>query len=308
MRHIAILMLAVFLASSMYVPASASNVAVTVVGQQIHAAMALSLVQNVTTLPKLTTSIDADSDANVSAAFSEALRNANPSASPSNLTIGLTSTEKSINLTCTMGVAGVSQKNGDILTANMTWLSFNVASDIRAQNFSFNTIGKRYFRSVVAYYANASRFVGRPNSTITGVTFFVNGTSVGPPAAENYVGNFTTLNFGSINTNVAQWNRTYTLNNNTTTWRYFPPQYLNFDMRIERKNVTTDYVATYGYDVAISVSGVGRAQQSVLLIDVGTGETEWGMAAIVILTVVAAVGVQILLRNRTKRLARFQRK
>jgi hypothetical protein len=291
----------------MYVPAYASNVTVTVVGQQVHAAMALSLVQNITTLPQLTTSVDAGSDANISAAFSQALKNANPSASPSNLLIGLTSEEKSLNLACTMDVVGVSQRTGDIVSTNMTWLSFNVGSDIRAQNFSFNTIGKRYFRSVVVYYGNASRFVGRPNATITGVTFYVNGTSVGAPAAEDYVGNFTTLNFASINTNVAQWNRTYTLNNDTTTWRYFPAQFLNFDMRIERKNVTTDYIATYGYNVAISVSGVGRAQENVLLTDVGTGETEWTMAAVVILAFVAAVSVQILL-SKKKRLARFQRK
>jgi hypothetical protein len=207
-----------------------------------------------------------------------------------------------------MDVDGVSQLNGDIVSANMTWLSFIVTSDLRAGNLSFNTVGARYFRPVVAYYANASRFVGRPNSTITGVTFFVNGTSVGSPQAENYAGNFTMLNFSPLVTDVTQWNRTYTVTNNTTTWRFSPGPVLDLDVKIERRNVTTDYVATYEYDATISVPGIGRAQGQTILVGVGTGESEWLMATIVILAVIGAVGVQLSFRNRRKRLARFQRK
>jgi hypothetical protein len=160
----------------------------------------------------------------------------------------------------------------------------------------------------VTHYANVSRFVSLPNATITGVTFFVNGTSVGAPAAQDYVGNFTTLNFGALNPDLADWNRTYTLTNNTTTWRSIPSSLLNFDMRISRKNNTSDYIATYGYNAAISVSGVGRTQGNAILVDVGTGQTEWVMAAIVVLALASAITVQLLFRSKKKRLARFQRK
>jgi len=308
MRRIAILILAVFLLSSTYVPTSASSVTVTVQAQEAHATFALSLVQNVTSLPNVQATIDSASDSNVSSAFAQALRNADPSASPSNLSIGLSSTQTGLNLTCTLDVLGVSQRNGDILSVNMTWLPFAVTSDLRVQNFSFNTIGKRYFRSVVTHYANASRFVGLPNAAITGVTFYVDQVSVGPPAAQDYAGNFTTLDFGPLNANLGQWNRTYTVSNNTTTWRYFPSKLLDFDMRIERKNVTDDYIATYAYNAAISVPGVARAQGFVILVGVGTGLTEWVMAAIVILAFLSTIAVQLRYRNRKKRLAKFQRK
>ena len=287
--------------------ASASNVSITVEGQQIHATYALSLVQNVTALPNVVTSVDSTSDSNVSAVFAQALRSVNPSATPSNLSIELVATHDDLNLTCTFDVLGVSQRKGDLLNVNMTWLPFIVRSDLRAQNFSFNTIGSRYLRPVVTFYANASRFVGRPNVTITGVTFFVNGTSVGPPAAQDYLGNFTTLNFGDVSPTVSQWNRTYTLTNNTTTWRYFPSKLLNFDMRIERRNVTLDYIATYGYNVTISVPGVGRTLGSVLLVDVGMGHTELMMAVIVILAIVSTVFVQLRYRSK-KRLVKSQKK
>jgi hypothetical protein len=252
--------------------------------------------------------VDTGTGSNVSSALAAALRNVDPSASPSNLGIVLANTQRGLNLTCSFDVSGVTQLNGDILSVNMTWLPFDVSSDVRAQNFSFNTIGSRYFRSVVNHYANASRFVGLPNATITGVTFFVNGTSVGSPAAEDYVGNFTTLNFGTINPNIAGWIRNYTLTNNTTTWRSFPSKLLNFDMQISRKNSTTDYGATYGYDAAISVSGVGRTQGNAILVDVGTGQTEWAMAAIVILAFISAVVVQLQFRAKKRKLVRFQRK
>jgi hypothetical protein len=302
------LILAVFLASSMYAPALASNVTVTVEGQQVHATFALSLAQNVTALPNIATTIDSASNPNVSAAFTQALRNVDPSASPSNLSIELTSTQRALNLTCNFDILGVSERNGDILNVNMTWLPFVVRSDLRAQNFSFNTVGSRYLRSVVTYYANASRFVGLPNAAITGVTFFVNGTSIGPPAAQDYVGNFTTLNFVPLNANLGQWNRNYTLTNDTTAWRYSPSKTLNFDMRIQRKNVTTDYVATYGFDAIVLVPGVGRAQGYLILVGIGPQQTEWMMAAIVILAFVSAMTVQLWYRNRKKRLAKFQRR
>ena len=294
--------------SSICTPTSASNVTVAIEGQRIHATLMLSLLQNVTALPSVATTIDSASNSNISAAFAKGISNADPSAFPSNLSIGLNSTQRGLNLRCTFDVSGVTQRSGDIVSVNMTWLPFVVRSDLRAESLSFNTIGNRYFRSVVTRYANASRFVGLPNATITGATFFVNGTSVGPPAAQDYVGNFTTLNFSPLNPDLDQWNRTYTLNNDTTTWRYFPPKSLNFEMRIGQRNVTTVYVATYGYNATISVPGIGRSKGYIIIADAGTGHTEWAMAAIVVLAFLLTIIVQIRYSNSKKRIAKFQRR
>src|SRR5208283_3216331 len=123
-----------------------------------------------------------------------------------------------------------------------------------------------------------------------------------------YAGNLTMIDFSALNATLDQWNRTYTLTNNTTTWRYSPPQLFNFDMRIERKNVTTDYTANYGYSAMISVAGLSRAQGHIILVDAGTGEMEWVMAAIVILAVLSAISVQAFYGKRRKRLGKFQRR
>jgi len=294
--------------AALYVPASASNVTVNIQGQQVHTSISLSLIQNITALPSITATVESATQSNLSAAFDQGLSRANPNAASSGLSVGISSTKASLNVTCTMDVSGVSQRNGNIVSVNMTWLAFNVTSDLRAGNLSYNTIGTRYFAPVLAYYANASRLVGRPNATLNGVTFFVNGTSYNPTQAQNYADNFTMLQFGSLEPTLDQWNRTYTLTNNTTTWRYSPPQLFNFDMRIDRKNVTTDYTANYGYSAMISVSGLSRAQGRIILVDVGTGEMEWVMAAIVILAVLSAISVQVFYGKRRKRLGKFQRR
>jgi len=309
LRAVAILVLVLFLMSTFCVPISASDVSVGVQGGQVHARYALYLRQNVTALPNMTATIDSTTRPDIYSVFGQALKNTNPEATPSDLQLDISSTKALLNLTCTMDVSGVSQRSGDILAVNMTWLPFNINSDLQAGNFSFNTIGKRYMRPILAYYANASRFVGLPNVTITGATFFVNKTSIGPQAAVNYVGNFTMLDFRSLNPTIDQWNRTYTVTNDTTSWRYSPAERLDFELQIQRGNAThTAYTASYGYNATVSVSGVGRVKGDTLLVGVGTGKTEWTMAAIVVLVVLCAVGVQILFRNRKKKITKFQRR
>ena len=78
----------------------------------------------------------------------------------------------------------------------MTWRRFNVSTDLRSGNFSYNTVGSVYLRPVVDYYVNASKFENNPNATIKGVNFFLNQTRVVAGSAEaNNVGNFTMLDF-----------------------------------------------------------------------------------------------------------------
>jgi len=289
-------------------PVHASAVSVSVHGEQVQTKFNLFLHQNVTTLPAENTTIDSTSNANLTTAFTNALHDENPMASASGLTLQIDSTGGDLNLTGSMDVAGVSNRTGDIVTANMTWLPFNVVSDLTAGNLSFNDVGRHYFKPVVAYYSNVISLVSRPNATITGLSFLINSSAVGPPAAENYVGNFTMLDFSSLSSSLDQWNRTYTLSNDTTTWQYPSSSRLNFGIIVQRKNVTTNYVATYEYSASITVPGVGRAQGSTVLLDVGSGEKEWAMAGIVVIALISAIAVQLLLRSRRKKIARFQRR
>lgn len=289
------------------VPATASDVTITIEKEQVKAKFVLSLQQNMTQFPSQTSTLGMTSDANLSSAFKDALKKTNSTAAPSDLTLNLDSTKTWLNVTTTMSVSGVLQPRGDILAVDMAWKAFNVSSDLRAGNLSYNTIGNRYLRPVVAFYANASLFAARPNATITGVTFYLNSTSVAGSTMKNAAGNFTLFDFRALSAPLEGWPRTYNLSNNTTTWRYSAPQRLNLSISVQQSNKTTDIFANYGYGAEVTVPGLARARGNALLLDVGTGQKEWVMAGIVAVTIALAIVTQLLFRARKKKYVKFGR-
>ena len=307
MRPAAFIIILLIMVSLFVVPGSASDVTITIENQQVRAKLALSLQQNMTQLPTQTSTMNMASDDKLSSSFTDALMKTLPGAAPSDLTLNLVSKETWLNMSATMTVSGVSKRHGDILSANMTWKDFYVSADLRAGNISYNTRGNQSLRAVAAFYTNASRFVGRPNSTITGVNFLVNKTGVSGTTAENYVGNFTLFDFRALNVPLEGWNRTYSLSNNTTTWRYTPPQLLDVSIGIQRLNLTTTIFASYRYGAEITVQGIARAHSDTLLVDVGSGQKEWIMAGIVTLTVILGIIAQLFFRARRKKYVKFAR-
>ena len=236
----------------------------------------------------------------MAAAFTAALKKVAGSASFSALTVGVSSNPTWLNLTITTNVAGMTDRRGDVATANMTWRSFNVSSDLRANGLSYNNVGDRYLRPVVVFYQNASAFETRPNATIKAVTFFVDGISVPGNVAANSVGNFTVLDFSSLNAPLAQWNQTYSLSNNTSSWRYTPTPLINASLLVQRLNKTFTISATCAYSAEITASGLVQTQGEVLLVDIGNGFDEWIMLGIVVLALVLASIVQIVYARRRK--------
>lgn len=307
MRPTAIIILLMIIVSVFVAPASASDVTITVQKEQVRAKLVLSLHQNITQFPNQTNALDMASDAKLSSAFVEGLKKAAPTASPSDLTLKVDSTTTWLNLTAAMTVLGVTERRGDILAIDTAWRAFNVSSDLRAGNLSYNTVGSRYLLLGVKFYSNASEFVGRPNATITGVIFFVDRTSVSARTAENYVGNFTFLDFRPLEVPLERWGRTYDLSNNTTTWRYSPSARLDLSITVQRLNVTTNIFSSYGYSAEITVSGMARAQGNTLLVDIGTGQKEWIMAGMIVLAIALAIVTQLVFRAKRKKYIKFGR-
>ncbi len=301
MRPAAIIILLMIMASVFVAPASAADVTVTVEKEQVQAKMALSFHQNMTEFPNQTSSLNPSRDSNQSSTFTEAIRKVNPAATLSNLTLIVNSTKNWLNLTASMTISGVTERRGDILAVNTTWKAFNISTDLRAGNLSYNSVGNRYLRPVVDFYVNASKFENNPNATIKAVTFFVNGTqSVAGETAANHVGNFTVLDFRSLSIPLEQWTRTYNLSTHTTTWSYAPLPLLSASVRAERLNVSFEIFSDYAYSAEITVPGLARATGNTLIVDVGTGQNEWVMAGIVVLAIVLAAATQVLFRAKKK--------
>ena len=301
MRAMAIIILAVIMASVLIVPAYASNITITVQKEDIVVKMVLSLRQNMTDFPNQTNTLKMAQDPKLSSAFADGIRKVEPKATMSDLTLTFNATRHSLNVTAQMRITGVSDRRGDIAAVSTTWKAFNVSADLRSGNFSYNMVGKRYLRPVVDYYVNASKFQNNPNATIKGVNFLLNQTQVVPSSDEaNTVGNFTILDFRPLNVSIDKWSRTYSLPNDTTTWRYTPTPLLGAAVKSQQLNASRYISANLGYDAEISVTGLARASGDSILLDVGTGWEEWVMMGVVVLAIVAAVVIQILYRGRRK--------
>jgi hypothetical protein len=289
------------MASVLIVPAYASNITITIQKEAIVVKMVLSLHQNMTNFPNQTSTLNMAQDPSLSSAFAEGVKKVEPKATISDLTLAFNVTGHSLNVTTQMRLTGVSDRRGDIAAVTTTWKAFNVSADLRSGNFSYNRVGSRYLRPIVDYYVNASRFENNPNSTIKGVSFLLNQTQVVPSSVEaNTVGNFTVFDFRPLNVSIDKWTRTYSLRNDTTTWRYTPIPLLGAAVKVQEINASRYMFASLGYDAEISVTGLARASGDSVLVDVGTGWEEWVMMGIVVFAIVAAVVIQILYRGRKK--------
>ena len=99
-----------------------------------------------------------------------------------------------------------------------------------------------------------------------------------------------------------QWNKTYNIQNNTTNWRYTPPQALAVSLSGTRGlNNTFQMFANYGYDAEIVLPGVAQGSGNTLVVGVGSGHREVAMIAAVIFFIALAVGVQLLFRSKKRK-------
>jgi len=271
--------------------------------------MVLSVYQNVTAFPNQSATITKAVDSNTFNSFSEAIRGLDPNVTLSDLTVKLDSSTSWLNVSLTMSLASVAQTHGDLSVVDISWRSFNVSEDLRTGNLSYNLIGKRYFRPVYEYYVNASEYVGRPNATITGVSFFVNDTqSLSGGQAADSVGNATLLDFRSLSASLEHWERTYSLSNDTTSWRYTPPPLIADSIKVQMGNSTKQFLSRYNYTAEIVAPGLAEASGNTVLVDVGSGLKEWVMAGAVVLALACAVCVEMFFRSRKKKMARIRRK
>ena len=301
MRFAAVFLLGLVLGSMLLVPASAADIMISFDRQTLQTRMHLAVHQNMTKFGNQSVTFDATQDPTLAAAFTDALKKVDSNAGYSALRITVWSNTTWLNLTVAMSLTGVSDRRGDIAAVNTTFRAFNVSADLRVGNFSYNTVGKEYFRPVSDFYVNASKFENDPNATIRAITFFVNETqSVPGPDAANYVGNFTVLDFRALDVPLDEWQRTFDLGNNTTTWSYTPPVQLGAEIRASELNQSLTRFATYAYSAAVVVPGLAQAEGNIVRVDVGSGQKEWIMVAVVVVLLALAVVVQFTYRAKKK--------
>jgi len=304
MRYKSALILVLVLVSLMGVPVHASHVTLTIHDGLIGSTMTLSLHQNMTKLPDVSTTLNGSTDSELMAGFTTALKGVDTMAAMSNLSVAVSSRASWLNVTVSVSVSGVTIQNGDIMNTTTDWKAYYVDNDLRIGNMSYNTVGSRYLRPVYDYYVNATRYIGKPNATVSGVTFFSNNVSISGAQAADQAGNVTLFDFRPLNVSLSQWNYTYNLQNDTTTWRYWPAPMLASSIKVTKGlNSTFVVFADYSYTAEVVAAGLARTAGDSVIVDTGTGHRELIMTGIVGLTVVAAIWLQLSYRARRKRAA-----
>ena len=304
MRFQVMLLFVIILGSTFIVPVKAAGATITIQHDgTIQSRMVLSFHQNMTQLPTRTITIDSDTDSSLMTNFSKSLAQTQPSPKLSHAIIQVVSSADWLNATASISLSGVTTFQGDIMNASTAWRAFHVDADLQADSLSYNTVGRRYIRPVYNYYVNASRFVGRPNSIITGVSFFSNQSSIGGFQAANQAGNLTLFDFRSLNGTLDQWTYRYNIENNTSTWRFSPPPAIIASIRYSIGfNKPSTIFCSYSFDAEVLVTGLARSKGNNVLVDVGSGISELVMTALVIVSIAAAVWVQVLYRRRRKKI------
>jgi len=302
MRYKALLIFVIVITSILTVPVHATVTIEPLRSGTIQTKIALSYYQNLTKFPTQTRTVDDTTDPSLKSTFAKSLKDAQTASQLTQVNVQVRSSDYWLNVTASLDIANVTTIRGDLLNASTTWKAFHVDADLRAGDFSYNTVGGRYLRPVYDYYINASRFVSRPNATITGVTFLSNQTSLGGNPAANLAGNLTLLDLRPLNVPLDQWGYRYNLENHTTTWRYSPLPLILASIKVSNPSGrTVTLISNFSYDATIIVTGFGRAKGNNVLVDIGSGQREVVMLIVVILSVAVAIWAQILYRRRRKK-------
>src|SRR3989304_3922168 len=119
------------------VPASASEVMMSFEQGNSRINLVLSLHQNITSFPNQAVSLNGAQALEATSAITNAMRKTHSGATLSDFIMNLKSSESWLNLTATMVVSGISQRQGDVSTFNATWKAYNVSADMQASNFSY---------------------------------------------------------------------------------------------------------------------------------------------------------------------------
>lgn len=286
--------------------ASGSTIELSVEPNVVDVSATLNFYQNMTALPSVEERVEGDALRNVTSSMEKALNSSVPAAKISNLSLRVSSSNSSINVTASFGVLAIATRKGDLLSINCSWKSFAVRDDWRTGNLSYSLAGRTYIRPVVDLYANATR--PPLNATVKAVTFFwAKNETVPSYLAANRAGNFSIFDFSNLATPISRWNRNLSVANGTTTWRLDPGPSLELSIRVQELNRTFVLYSLYHYQATISVKGVAHAEGDVIVIDVGSGTAELAMSLVVLATIVGAAFTSVVYRRRRSAIVRRRR-
>jgi hypothetical protein len=296
-----LLVILAFSWSSASVHASSLNYSIH--DEKVTVSLSLHFFQNATTIPSLNGSFTGTSAEDLAFALAESIGKKVKDATASSVSGGLVSDKNWINATIQFEAAGVSQRKGDLLVFNCSWIPFNVSRDLRLQDLRYNLIGATYIRPAFEKYLDYER--PPLNETIERVTYLSGQDPVPPSLAANTAGNATLLDFSNLAPPIETWQRMSNLTKGSTIWVYDPAPAVDLTMTVTpREGTPFSARAFYGHNATVLVDGPAHAEHNTIVADVSGGFEPLLMLAVILVTFVVAVLASWTYRSRRRQIAR----
>lgn len=232
----------------------------------------IALKQNVTAIGELKFPVSGDALLALNASLSKALQERAPGATVRNLEAYVAASKDWFNVTLKFNVGGVTRVKGNRMLVDCAWKNFWVKEGLEANGVKFNKVGEAYLSPAVEKYENAS-----------GVRFWLNETrSVAPGEAIASLKKFSMLDFREFSVPLDGWNKTYSIVERRTFFRYDAPPRLNFNLTVMEANGSAAYLAKVDSEAEISAPNYAKAEGDVITVNLGEGEAPAPLISILI--------------------------
>jgi hypothetical protein len=231
-----------------------------------------SLFQNMTKLPQTNINISGPALLEAQSAIQDSLKSRMATLSVSSLAIRVESSKDWINTTSSFSVDGFTRPEKDTTWMNLSWIRFKVTSDLKAENLSYNLIGRRYLLPIVASLSNE-----------TGMKYYSPVfTPITPEIAAATAGNVSTFDFSGVPSNISSWPKSFDANSRMTSWATPARKALDLRIVFETANVSKTLYC-YTVNVAkITVQGHGSSFGDTVIVEASTGMQEVGMLGTIV--------------------------
>lgn len=269
--------------------ANESSVKVGIEKNLIEFRAVIALKQNVTTIGELEAPLSGDALLALNGSLSKALQEKAPEATIHNLEAYVAASKGWFNVTLKFNVEGVTRVKGNKLLVDCAWKNFRVEEDLEADGVKFNKVGEAYLGPAIEKYENAS-----------GVRFWLNEThSVAPEEAIAVVKEFSMLDFREFSAPLDGWNKTYSITERRTFFRYDAPPRLNFNLTVMGANGSVAYLAKVDSEAEVSAPSYARAEGDVITVNLGEGG---GPVPLISILIAAAIATYVYERGLKRRL------
>ncbi|MCW3975134.1 MAG: hypothetical protein NWE86_02685 [Candidatus Bathyarchaeota archaeon] len=247
----------------------------------------LNIYQNITSLPKIQIEIDDENFPGLKNAFEDAIRKKASNAVTDDIDLSLIQNENWINVSGTLKVFNITDKERDLLKINFAWKSFKVEDELAAGNVSFNKIGLYQLNNLIEKYSESE--------TVEFYSPFY--TPISYEKAAKLLGNATILDFEQLEEPLERWGKSFNQNSLKSEWNMEPRQKLYLRIEVVEQNITKIYLIQDSIDAKVSVPYIAYANTDLVILEASSGEREFYMLASIIVLAIAGISGLIISRK-----------